>query len=292
VLPVEGQTKMPSIARIDRRMLAAITPALLSATLGACYRPVDPELPNGSVQFEAPSAYSRWWTMVQTCSGLGGDITTVSWYRVPTGADVVEGSSSIDGYWAPSTNRIVLSAGSVLDGGVVRHEMLHALLRSVDHSRLMFLDKCGGVVDCARDCIRDAGPPPPPDANAPTISASALEMGTSIEPAPPSASRDSGCFTLTVTVTNPRPIPVVVPLGGSRATFSYELRDASGAGAQGGVIALDPSDSTFGPGETKRQVFDFRVGLDTSGGKWRPGHYTIGGAYAGQWVRRPLDLNP
>ncbi len=127
--------------------------------------------------------------MTEACSDLSGSLANVSWFAVP---------DAPKSYFSVSGNRIVLSADSRLDGGHVRHEMLHALLRAGGHPRQYFLERCGGVVNCDESCIADAEPPPRDDPNTARVTPEELEVSFEVAPASPSHAENGGFFTVTV----------------------------------------------------------------------------------------------
>lgn len=229
----------------------------------------------------APDVYSRWWAMTEACSGVSGALSDVSFFRIPHVDSFTRDGRSVLGYWTSAGNQIVLAEGASLDGGNVRHEMLHALLRVGGHPRDQFLEKCLGTVDCGTDCIADAGAAPAPDPAALPLAASGFEVTVAVVPSAPSSTVDDGFFTVTVSVHNPLAHDVVARLGATNAravSFLYDVRGPAG-GVIGSEIVLDPSAVTFGPGETKRQVFDFSIGNDISAGRLPPGDYTVVGGY-------------
>ncbi len=104
-----------------------------------------PTIPSGARVFPAPPSYAAWWTDVETCSGLTGDLTRVTWVEVPC----VEGAAGFPcevqerglcgGEWYPphtiwlgGPNRAV-PAGYAADEWTVKHEMLHDLTGSAAH---------------------------------------------------------------------------------------------------------------------------------------------------------------
>ena len=200
--------------------------------------------------------------MTETCSGLRGSLADIAWYQVP-GSDVVELSGQeVGGYWTPASNSIVLAGNGVLEGSFVRHEMLHALIRaSSGHKREDFLEKCGGVVSCASNCLRDAGSFPDPDASVARVSSDVLDVSVSLMPGLPQQSTDDGFFTLVVTARNPRDYPIVVLLSppGWNRIFSYTLTGP--LGALGNIeTSSDAEVSYFKPGESKQHYFDLNIG--------------------------------
>src|SRR5437762_5976779 len=108
--------------------------AMLLLSIFSCTRIVDPVFDSGAEQFERPLVYTRWWSMVESCSGLHGSLADITWYQVP-GAIVDLDGKDVSGYWSRASNSIVLAGDQVLGGAIVRHEMLHALVRQAGHSR-------------------------------------------------------------------------------------------------------------------------------------------------------------
>jgi hypothetical protein len=266
--------------------------ALLTVPLlAACEVATAPVLPDGAVRFEPPPAYRLWWAMTQECSGRPGSFTAVDWYVVPGAHFLDVEGKRVDGYWTAPGNTIVLAESAVMDAALVRHEMLHALIRVTSHPRESFLGRCGGVVVCISSCLAEAGPPPPPDPAALHVSPTGLEVNVLVTPERPARALYGGYFTLTVTVHNPRDQAVVVTLppsadAGPPVTFEYRI-EGSGLAAAYNDRAWDESVIRFGPGETKRRVYDFRM-TDVSGLIGRdglgPGTYQFRAAYGGVWA--------
>lgn len=266
---------LPSVRRTTAMSLLSI--------LG-CTSIVDPVLDPRAEPFEAPPVYARWWSMVESCSGLQGSMSNVSWYQLPGSESVDVNGEDVGGYWAPVGNSIILGGKLVLDGALVRHEMLHALVRQVKgHSREYFLDRCGGVVSCSSGCVADAGPAPKIDATVPRVTSDVLTLFVSIVPNAPSSSIDGGVFGISITATNPNSYPILVALkpNASNDSFFFTLFAPVGSiGTYDG--ALDPSVRYFGAGETKRHYFDFSIGATLGRGTVPPGMYRV---YAGYDIR-------
>jgi hypothetical protein len=200
--------------------------------------------------------------MVEACSGERGDLTRLSWYGVPPSGDdgtfEVEGRPYV-GYWYGERSSIALAAGLELDGPLVRHEMLHALLGRGDHPRAAFVETCGGVVECGDDCdaLGESGRGVPADAR--EVAPSALEVSAAASPATPSVAADSGWFTLTVYARNKSAEPVWVRLP-DEMTFMYvPLTD----GYAGSYRQTAERRWAFRAGETRRHVFDVRYPAGT-----------------------------
>jgi hypothetical protein len=251
----------------------------------ACTRIVEPALPPDAEAFSPPPVYSTWWKMTEACSALTGSLAAVSWYQT---AEVVHDTHSGDviaGYWVPGSNRIVLTAAVMMSGGIVRHEMLHALLQRGGHPRGQFLGNCAGTVDCWEPCAADAGPYPPPPESPIAVPPDSIEITLDIEPRTPARNIDEGRFSLTVFARNRSTHWITVsPATGidARQTFSFDVNGANGA-TGGDQPAIDPSQTIFAPHETKRQVFDLRIGDYPFASELLPGDYAARGAFAGWW---------
>ncbi len=267
-------------------------PALVSCllTLAAC-DVVDPWLAPGAEEFAPPPVYERWWSMVESCSGLSRPMGEVPFYVV-RGANSIplENGDGVAAYWSPAGDWIVVAEYYQMFGSVVRHEMLHALLRRTGHAREIFLDRCAGVALCGPTCRRDAGPAPVPSASMPRLHPSDLALGLEVSPQAPRPSEDQGFFTIIVTARNSSSEAVLVEGGGG---FSLEF-----SGPAGDFFERHPpvaiESFLFAPGETKRQMYDFRIGpSDATGRAYPVGEYVMRGAYGNVWsASRTLTLVP
>jgi hypothetical protein len=287
-------TSLTSISVISRHLASCLLdrPVAALLLLGGCHTLADPPLPVGTKAFEPPAVYSEWWTTVEKCSGITQPMSRVTWFDVPNTFVLPSEGPGVDAYWSAATNRIVVGNPSILSGELIRHEMLHAVLQTGHHRRDMFLDRCGGIVACSRECIRDAGPSPTFAGR--SIPADSLIFDARVLPQSPSVARDSGLFALVISVTNPWNDSVIVTLPSPDAAnhiYAYHLQGSvNGLGGWSGL--QDSSVIEFLPGETKQQVFDFRAGADSSRGELRAGSYTVGAAFAGHWIYRPLTILP
>ena len=271
------------------RFLVLLRPAgvavSLCVALATCTVPTAPERPPGAVPLTPPAVYARWWAMTEACSGLTGPMAAVSFWHVPGANSFQRAGRNVLGYWTTADNQIVLAGNAALDGGNVRHEMLHALVRVAGHQREYFLGKCAGFVDCGLDCIADAGPAPV-DPAAPLVPLRTFQISVAALPERPSPAVDGGQFSVLVSVRNPQSRRVVARLGPTNlleSSFRIELRGAEG-GITGNEIVLDESSVTFEPGETKRQVFDLSIGSTFAPRRVTPGEYTMLGAYGTQYT--------
>lgn len=266
----------------------SVAVSILATVLGvaACDRvTAPPPLPSDAEQFSPPPIYSTWWEMTRACSGLSGSLASVTWYQTnQTQYDPRTGEQVI-GNWSSAGNRIVMAASAMLQGGAVRHEMLHALLQKGGHSRSYFLGKCAGTVDCERACILDAGPYPKPPQTPIHVTASDMVISVAVDPPNPDG-QNGGFFTITISAHNPsNSWATVAPIFAetdTTATFSYDVRGQNGD-VHEGELALDPSERIFSPGETKKLVFDFRIGDAPFGRQIQQGSYNARGGYSDFW---------
>ena len=275
-----------------------IAVAILALVAGiSCGSLTDPALPPDAVAFVAPPVYARWWSMMEACSGLHGSLNQIQWYATPGPLQNPENAEEyIEGYWSRAGNRIVLISNDTVDGGTVRHEMLHALVRTGGHPRAMFLQKCGGLVDCGLDCVREAGPAAPIAPGTVQVTSAQLEITSAVTPLSPSASIDGGLGAFTISVHNPFAYSVVALLPRSASetiTISYRFNflRSLGGGVNGADEVVDVEVTHFAAGETKRTVVDFAVaqvavpginvihGLGSRGVALPPGSYSFRAAY-------------
>jgi hypothetical protein len=261
-----------------------------AALLAGCERIVDPALPTDAVAFTPPPVYTRWWAMTEACSGLSGSLASVKWDVVENTSDFQLNGETVSGYWTAGSNTIVIAAGVRLDGSVVRHEMLHALVRVSGHPRAYFLEHCGGVVSCTNQCVADGGTVPKIDHSLPVVSPDSLDVTVELVPASPSPAIDSGAFTMIVSVHNGANHGIIANLpqltGGVSTAYTYAIKSP---GLPGNILVgfrsiVDPSVVVFGAGETKHQYFDFNIGHFTSGRTLTPGLYDIFGSYGSHSV--------
>ncbi len=255
---------------------AVLTVAMLTAmVLGqACGTVTGPPFPDDAVPLSPAAPFRQWWTLTQKCSGLTGDFASVQWFVVHRSTIDLR-DEQYDAYWYKSGNRIVVAERYVVNGGVIRHEMLHALLQSGRHPPEQFADRCGGVVSFGDDLHRPpaSGESPPP-ADAPILDPSALLLTSEVSPEPVAAGTpDSGWVSASVLVTNPLDVSVRVRLSlidnlnPYRRTFGFLVMSADSLAFLDGATFSADSLMPFGPRETKRQVFDAQ--LSPRAGGWR-----------------------
>lgn len=300
MIAVSNMAKLPTVHRSRVAGWVSVFACILAlASCDSLARLVDPMFPSDAQQFSPPDVYSTWWKMTEACSGLTGSLGNVTWFE--TNQRLYTGSGEqAAGYWNSYTNRIVLTTAIKLDGGSVRHEMLHALLRKDGHPRNQFLGRCAGTVPCIESCIRDAGPYPQPAQSPIHVSGDSIDLSVDVEPANPTSVRDGGFFSITVTVHNrsahwatvPSYYSSIFPNYDSTRTFELDVRGPAG-GPIDAENRADPSQWIFSPYETKKQVFDFAIGSDLFADKLPPGDYIVRAGYSDYWsAYKPFVIGP
>jgi hypothetical protein len=277
----ELSTMKTQCTSIPRRLAALLA-------LAACESPTAVRLPAGAVRFTPPSVYRQWWTLTEQCAGRQASFDNVSWYVVPD-AETLPGTNGLNGiFYGGASNSIVLAGASdgISAGDLVRHEMLHALLRTGGHPRDMFVGRCAGVVVCIGQCLSDGGPAPPPDPAARSVPASTLDVTVDVVPTAPGSGTWDGYFMMIVHAHNPASYPVVTQTGG----FGYLLHGP--ASVQYDLPVDAPEETRFAAGETKSLIFDFHIVAsqrDRFGDRYdiTPGTWTFNGSYGGVSAASP-----
>jgi hypothetical protein len=248
----------------------------------ACTNVVGP--PAGSRPFQPPARFRAWWALTESWSGLSGNFNSVKWYTLPNSDTFSLEGSTVNGAWYSNGNQIVLGDSEITDGALVRHEMLHALLRSAGHPRGQFLGNCSDIVVCIDRCVEDAGGPPDTSGTAPLLGGSAFTLSTRIVPDTVSLAADSGLFTVTIEITNTTPMAarVRVPMNGGvpytlvQCVYPSDWPDDGGAVSDllNYYVTVAPSGT---PGATRRVVFDQYSDATPT----LPDAFTFTGAFAG-----------
>ena len=97
-----------------------------------------------AVRVEPNAQYVQWWSELEACSGMWGDLSAVSFYDLH-GYDFPVNGHDFWGYWFENGNKIVLATAHVHDQTLVEHEMMHALLQTGLHPALYFTGACGDL---------------------------------------------------------------------------------------------------------------------------------------------------
>src|SRR5688500_10201690 len=120
----KGTSTLISFFRVFRWLPSAAA----AVGLAACSSLVDPDLPANAQQFSPPPVYARWWAMTQACSGLSGELASVSWYVVPGVSTVPLNGQMVDGYWSFASNRIVIAEEARIDRKSTRLNSSHLVM--------------------------------------------------------------------------------------------------------------------------------------------------------------------
>lgn len=220
----------------------------------ACRTIVDPPLPAHAVLFAPLAQYRLWWELTSQCAGVSRSFDDVQWYLVPGVSSFPTEQGDLGGAYYRDQNRIVLAELASNTAGVVRHEMLHALLRiPVAHPPTYFQRRCAGIVNCDGPCAREIDPTPS-DTGAIRVAAAELSLDLTLYPASGRVRDSGGWYVAVASVTNQRSIPVRValPAKGVGQYLSFAYTDDCWT-----VTNLSFSSSIdLAPGESRYHAFD------------------------------------
>lgn len=227
----------------------------------ACERITGPDYPAGAVPFDPPARYRLWWEMAQACSGVTGELGAVRWYHVPGASYLPLGNRlGVTGIWYRRTNAIVLAGSYEAQPPVVRHEMLHALIRADGHPRELFQSACGGIVSCGSECRSDGGAPVPA-ADAAAVAAGELQYEMELLPTAQSFAADSGVLAIVLSATNPLDRAVRVQTQAN--SFAVRIDELDGSTLFYGKARRVPDDTYFDAGQRRRYAFDVVLPVGT-----------------------------
>jgi hypothetical protein len=111
-----------------RRLLLPLVLALAACSPTA---PVD-AVPSGAVEFPAHSVYLLWWKEVEVDAGVLRSMDRVRYFRVPTKAGFWYDPQIrrwVNGLWSPDGKIYLADRDGELNEGLVKHELLHEILR-------------------------------------------------------------------------------------------------------------------------------------------------------------------
>ena len=236
-----------------------------------------------------PPQFRVWWEVVESCSGRRGRFDDVKWFEVAEEAIVVRGEIA-NAAWFASGNRIALYKDEI-DGALVRHEMLHAILQDGDHSREYFKERCGDVIVCGRVCGR-----PDPLPNATPLSLDDVELTVDPYPRFPSFGLHDGRMTFVLNIRN------VTGANGYLPQYAYDL-----GWCPSGIILASVADpdrvslacdypmsggytAMYRPGETRSFVFDVNLRHPVDGAGPFSAEPIIVGAVLGNNVRHTTTV--
>lgn len=265
------------------RLLLVSLGGVLAST---CRSPTAVFPPDGALPFTPPAVYASWWSMVEQCAGRAARFDAVRWFVMPGAHSFDLGDLRVAGVWTRAGNAITVGEHARMNGQLVRHEMLHAILQMGSHPRSQYLARCAGVVTCGENCIREAGPADLPGAAVPRVLPTALNVKVAVAPGTPTSAKDDGWFTLTVEAKNGRSTPVVIDLppsvAGSSRGFAFDLVGPLVAYRRS-VRVVDDAVTYFPPGATKQYVFDFQLAGTGNPAGLVPGTYSIRAAFGDHW---------
>jgi hypothetical protein len=131
--------------RGHRKQKLAKTVWLSAIVVAVCgIAPPPPPLPIGSTHFLPPAVFREWWSATEQCAGVSKNFAEISWYVVPGRQSIPTASGEKVGLWfgSASGSAIVLAGDWMHSELVVRHEILHHLLKDVEHPDTYFKDRC------------------------------------------------------------------------------------------------------------------------------------------------------
>lgn len=120
---------MPTLT--ERALTAGVTAG--AAFLLGCEGPTAP--PSGAVRFEPPAHFEALWTETEQCSGSQRPFAAVRWYQVPDAWQVPNHAGRlVAGFYDIAGDYVVIAGAYMTSDPLVRHESLHAILDTPDHS--------------------------------------------------------------------------------------------------------------------------------------------------------------
>ena len=122
-----------SIQPATRRRIAASLMLAFSLPLSGCSDVLGFEKPleyPDAVRYFDEDAFPRWWAELEACSRVSRRLRSVTFYYVPrdTFLSVLHGIRTV-GLYYPDSDRIFVVESEKSNRQVIRHEMMHALLR-------------------------------------------------------------------------------------------------------------------------------------------------------------------
>lgn len=118
------------------RARAAGIAIVLSLTASACGDLIGVNIPvefsDATKYFDAPM-FTPMWAQLEQCSKLSGNLRAIGFYSVPRLTLSTENINiRILAEYFPRSNRIFVIESEKADSIIIRHEMMHALLRDVE----------------------------------------------------------------------------------------------------------------------------------------------------------------
>lgn len=130
----------------NRTLILACMPVLLGTMGAGCasLTPSESLMPAGAVPVPMTAQYQGWFQTTEQCSGLRGNLASVQFYVVPGVETFATPDGQKVGEWiSEGGNHRIIIAGNYQDHEmVVRHELLHALLKQDGHPDEYFVTRC------------------------------------------------------------------------------------------------------------------------------------------------------
>ncbi len=99
--------------------------------------------PEGLVDYEPLPEYAMWYVELQRCAHVTGTpITDVRWRQLPGATRIVYADTTLAAYWLPPAE-IVISGAYIRSEKIVKHELLHHMLRTDSRHRDPSWVECG-----------------------------------------------------------------------------------------------------------------------------------------------------
>ena len=247
-------------------------------SVSACGWWSDSDFPESAVEFNPPGYFRSWWQVVEECSGGRASYDEVSWYTAPHSDLEVRGEPAF-GAWFEQGNRIALASGTTKNPSLVRHEMLHAILRAGGHPSEYFQQKCADEVVCGRECVAAVSRD-----QAREVTRQTLHVYARSFPETPSLTAQEGKVTIVVHVRNPSNEAVFVRMGTAICHAGFLI--ASAETTRKSRLWCDVLPGTFGdrvyfaPGEILRIVFEADLIAGWSNGPPGAGPITVSAVLA------------
>lgn len=129
-----------------RTVLDLLMVAGLPAVVSGCtaLAPSALSLPAGAVPIATPAVYREWFDRTEACSGRVGDFAAVQFYVVPGVETFATEDGAKVGEWISvgASHRVIIAGNYQNHEMVVRHELLHTLLRQSGHPDEYFISRC------------------------------------------------------------------------------------------------------------------------------------------------------
>ena len=223
-------------------------------TIAACGWWSDNDFPESAVKFTPPAYFQTWWQVVELCSGRSAPFSEVAWYTAPHSELVVRGEPAF-GAWFADRNRIALADENRESPSLVRHEMLHAILREGDHPPAYFHERCGDEVICGRECGVAMSLE-----HAHEIARQDLTVHVQLFPEMPSLTAQQGKATIVVHLRNPSNETVFARMGAAICYAGFLIASVSNPSRRKQGCG-DPPQTIgdrvfFAPGEILRLIFE------------------------------------